>query len=171
MNSWLGRCVYSLAGVVLTISCLGSVSSVMAGDITLAWNPNPEPTVTGYKVYYGTSSRSYGISASAGNVTNYKVTGLGSGIYYFAIAAYDASGNQSGFSSEISATISSTGTGGSGCDLNGDGSHNALDLQSEVNAILVGSNSSSFDINRDSAVNALDLQVLGNVVLGVRSCP
>jgi hypothetical protein len=82
-----------------------------------------------------------------------------------------ASGNQSGFSSEISATISSTGVGGSGCDLNGDGGHNALDLQSEVNAILAGSNSTSFDINRDSAVNALDLQVLGNVVLGVRSCP
>ena len=171
MNSSPGKCVCFLAGVVLTFSYLGSVTSVMAGDITLAWNANPEPTITGYKVYYGTSSRSYGFPVSAGNVTSYKVTGLGAGNYYFAITAYDNSGHESGLSNEISATASSTAAGGSACDLNGDGGNNALDLQTVINAILAGSNSASFDLNRDSSVNALDLQVLGNVVLGVRSCP
>ena len=171
MNSSLGKCVCFLAGVVLMISYLGSVTSVMAGDITLAWNANPEPTLTGYKVYYGTSSRSYGLPISAGNATSYRLTGLGTGNCYFAITAYDGSGHESALSNEISATISSTVAGGSRCDLNGDGGYNALDLQTEVNAILVGSNSTSFDLNRDSTVNALDLQVLGNVVLGVRSCP
>jgi hypothetical protein len=170
MHSSLRKCVCFLIGVVLAFSYLGSVTSVLAGDITLAWNTNPEPTVTGYKVHYGTSSRSYGVSMSAGNVTSYKVTGLGSGSYYFAITAYDTSGHESGLSNEVSATISSAG-GTTRCDLNGDGGNNALDLQAAINAILAGSNSAGFDINMDGVVNALDLQVLGNVVLGVRSCP
>ena len=65
-------------------------------------------------------------------------------------------------------------TGGSPpsrCDLNGDGSVNVTDLQSEVNAILTGSTSSAYDINRDTLVNILDAQVLANVILGTRSCP
>jgi hypothetical protein len=171
MHSSLSKCICFLAGVVLAFFYLGSVTSVLAADVTLAWNANPEPTLTGYKVYYGTSSRSYGVFISAGNVTSYRVTGLSSGTYYFAVTAYDASGNESGLSNEISATISSTPVAGSRCDVSGDGVSNALDLQTEINAILVGSNSTSFDINRDSTVNALDLQTLGNVVLGVSSCP
>jgi len=156
-------------GVFLAFCLLALVTNTWASDINLAWNPNPESTVTGYKVHYGMSSRSYGVFVNVGNVTNYRVTGLGSGNYYFAVTAYDNVGKESGFSNETTATISSTA--GLGCDVNGDGNANALDLQTEVNAILVGSNSTSFDVNRDSAVNALDLQTLGNVVLGVSSCP
>jgi hypothetical protein len=66
MNSSSGKCVCFLAAIVFAFSYLGSVTKVMAGDITLAWNTNPVPTVTGYRVYYGTSSRRYGVSTSAG---------------------------------------------------------------------------------------------------------
>ena len=61
--------------------------------------------------------------------------------------------------------------GTSACDLNGDGSVNVTDLQSEVNAILAASTSSAFDINKDTQVNVLDAQVLTNVILGKASCP
>jgi len=30
-----------------------------AAQVTLAWDPSPEPAVTGYRVYYGTSSYYY----------------------------------------------------------------------------------------------------------------
>src|SRR5207249_6279314 len=62
-------------------------------------------------------------------------------------------------------------TPASRCDLNGDGSVNAVDLQNLVNAILAASTSSAYDINKDSLVNILDAQVLTNVILGIRSCP
>jgi hypothetical protein len=35
----------------------------------------------------------------------------------------------------------------------------------------VGDNSSSYDITKNGKVDATDLQVLGNVILGVASCP
>jgi dockerin type I repeat protein len=157
-------CKYLARSVALAFFFLGYVTSVFADDVNLAWNPNPEPTLTGYKLHYGMSPRSYGAFINVGNVTNYRVTGLGSGNYYFAITAYDSAGHESGFSNETSTVTS-------GCDVNGDGGHDVLDLQTVINAILVGSNSAGFDINRDSTVNALDLQTLGNVVLGVSSCP
>lgn len=171
MHSSFGKYLAFVGSVALAFFFLGSVTSVFADDINLAWNPNPEPTLAGYKLHYGMSSRSYGVFINVGNVTSYRVTGLSSGNYYFAITAYDSAGHESGFSNETSTTISSVTPGVSGCDVNGDGGHDVLDLQTVINAILVGSNSAGFDINRDSTVNALDLQTLGNVVLGVSSCP
>ena len=67
----------------------------------LAWNPNPDPSVAGYNVYYGGASRSYTNVLSVGNTTNATVTGLLEGKnYYFAVTAYDASGNESDYSAE-----------------------------------------------------------------------
>jgi hypothetical protein len=56
------------------------------------------------------------------------------------------------------------------CDLNGDGTVNALDLQSLANAILSGSSAPLYDLNKDSHVDAIDVQFLVNVVMNVRSC-
>jgi len=171
MHSLFGKYLALVSTITVVFFFIGPVTSVFADDINLAWNPNPEPTLTGYKLHYGMSSRSYGVSINVGNVTSYRVTGLGNGNYYFAVTAYDSAGHESGFSNETSTTIPSVTPGVSGCDVNGDGGHNVLDLQTVINAILLGSNSVGFDINRDSRVNVLDLQTLGNVVLGVSSCP
>jgi hypothetical protein len=59
----------------------------------------------GYKVYYGTSSGNYTVLKNVGNVTTYKVGNLSSGLYYFAVTAYDTSGNESDYSNEVSKTI------------------------------------------------------------------
>lgn len=78
---------------------------------TLAWDANTEPELAGYRIYYGTAPRTYGAPIDVGNVTTYKVQGLTRGQrYYFAATAYDAVGNESGFSNEVSAVELGLGT-------------------------------------------------------------
>jgi hypothetical protein len=61
--------------------------------------------VAGYKVYYGTSPGKYGPGFTVGNVITYELTGLTKGQkYYLAITAYDKSGKESKFSTEIVGT-------------------------------------------------------------------
>jgi fibronectin type 3 domain-containing protein len=77
-------------------------SSGEIGKINLAWDPNPAPDVVGYKVYYGTSPKTYGPGIDVGNVTSYALTGLVKGRqYYIAVTAYDKLKRESGFSDEI----------------------------------------------------------------------
>jgi hypothetical protein len=63
--------------------------------------------VVGYRVYWGTASRTYGTSAPAnGGNTSYIVGGLPSKkTYYFAVTALDNAGNESAFSAEATKTI------------------------------------------------------------------
>ncbi|RMH35376.1 MAG: fibronectin type III domain-containing protein, partial [Nitrospirae bacterium] len=77
-----------------------------AGSATLTWDPNTESDLAGYNVYQGTSSGIYGPPINVGNTTTYTVTGLQDGQqYFFAVTAYDTSGNESGPSNEVSKTI------------------------------------------------------------------
>lgn len=80
------------------------------GFADLAWSANSEPDLSGYRVYYGVSSGTYdqeaGQGINAGNATSYVVTGLAPGQrYYFAVTAYDTSGNESGYSNQVSKVI------------------------------------------------------------------
>jgi hypothetical protein len=99
------------------------VPAAHAGEVTVAWDPNPEPEVAGYKIYFGTTPGSYTVSMNAGNITSMVISGLEAGVtYYFAAVAYDSSGNESGFSNEISYVVptgasadTSPSGSGSGC--------------------------------------------------------
>jgi len=85
-----------------------SPSLVMAGDVTLAWDPNSETDLAGYKLYYGTASGAYTESIDVGNVNEFTITGLDTGVlYYFAATAYDVDGNESYYSNEVSHEIAS----------------------------------------------------------------
>jgi len=78
------------------------IQSAWAANIKLTWDPNNEPDLAGYKVYYGTSSRTYGPPINVGNVTTYTLTNLTPGKKYFiAVTAYDASNTESSFSNEV----------------------------------------------------------------------
>jgi len=71
----------------------------------LSWSANTESDLSGYRVYYGTAPGTYIQGAAqgvnAGRVTSFIVNGLTSGRrYYFAVTAYDTSGNESPFSVE-----------------------------------------------------------------------
>jgi hypothetical protein len=80
---------------------------LLAGSATLTWQANSETDLAGYQVYYGTSSRSYGLPVPVGKVTTYQLSGLQEGrTYYFAVTAVDTSGNESGYSTEVSLNVS-----------------------------------------------------------------
>jgi len=159
----------SKATPAIIIILLALIPPVMAADVTLAWDPNTETDLAGYKIYYGTASRVYGAPIVIGNQTTYTVTGLPPGVFYFAVTAYNTAGLESGYSNEVSTTIPGSGNR---CDINGDTSVNVLDLQAMISMVLgITSGGTDQDLNNDGRIDVLDLQILANVVLGVRSCP
>jgi len=80
-------------------------------SVTLVWNANTDPNVTGCNVYYGVSSGNYTSMVNAGNMTNTTVSGLVAGVtYYFAATTYDSAGDQSGYSTEIAYTATTAAT-------------------------------------------------------------
>lgn len=80
-------------------------------EVTLAWNESlneqgePDANVAGYKLHYGDKPGEYTAVVTVDRVTSATLAGLNPGNYYFALTAFDASGNESVFSEEISATI------------------------------------------------------------------
>jgi len=82
------------------------VTAPESSGAVLNWDPNTESNMAGYKVYVGTASGVYGPAVNVGNVTTFKVINLSKGkTYYFAITAYDTSGNESAYSNEATKTI------------------------------------------------------------------
>ena len=157
--------------MVTILALIAWCAAALATNVQLAWDPNTDSDLAGYKVYYGTVSGSYGTTITVGNQTTYTVTGLPAGTYYFVVTAYNTAGIESGFSNEVS-TIITGGAGTSACDLNGDGAINVLDLQVLIKVILgTQTMPGKGDFNADGHVNVLDLQILANVILGLRSCP
>lgn len=65
--------------------------------------------LAGFKVYYGETSpigKENSQSIDVGNITEYTFDGFKAGTYYFAVTAYDTSGNESELSEEVSKEIS-----------------------------------------------------------------
>jgi len=81
-----------------------------ANNLNLSWSPSPSPNLAGYRVYYGTSSGSYSYQIDAGNATSEIIPNLAPGTtYYIAATAYDAAGNESPVSDEMSYTVPAAG--------------------------------------------------------------
>lgn len=70
--------------------------------IELNWSPAAPPDhVSGYRVYYGRSSRQYDLTKDVGLTTSTSMTGLDLWVnWYFAVVAIDQDGNESAFSNE-----------------------------------------------------------------------
>ncbi len=78
-------------------------------SVTLAWDPNTETDLAGYKVYYGTTTGVYTNATDVGNSTTKAITDLADGVqYFFAVTAYNTAGAESDYSAEISYTPFST---------------------------------------------------------------
>src|SRR2546422_7968140 len=85
-------CRALLVACVITTICSLTPALSSAAPVTLAWDPNAEPDLAGYKLYYGFSSGSYPLSVDVGNLTTYTLSGLLEGrIYNFATTAYNLS--------------------------------------------------------------------------------
>ncbi len=104
------------AGTTFSLSCTGAGGSALEmlsvsviGPVQLSWVA-PEENVdgssltdlAGYRIYYGTSSRSYSDMVDLANpaATAHTLT-LASGDYYVAMTALDGEGNESAYSNEV----------------------------------------------------------------------
>ncbi|MGE0702991.1 MAG: fibronectin type III domain-containing protein [Vicinamibacterales bacterium] len=78
-----------------------------AGSLTVAWNPNPEPTVAGYLLKYGTERGRHTVVIDTGLQTSWTIGSLVDGQrYYLVVQAYDTSGAVSPPSDEVSGMAS-----------------------------------------------------------------
>jgi len=104
---------------ILLSACGGSESTGSYGrygdgnSVTLSWQApttNEDGTalsdLAGYRVYYGTSTSAMNENITVGAYTSCNIGNLFSGeTYYFAVTAYDTSGNESSYSNVISKTF------------------------------------------------------------------
>ena len=91
-----------------------TVVAPVSGVATLSWvaptqrtDGTPLTNLAGFRVYYGTSSGSYpnSVSVTNPNLTSYALDALPAGTYYFVTTAFDATGNESAYSTPVSKTI------------------------------------------------------------------
>ena len=102
-----------LALLFMTMATLHlGAHTAQAAQAALSWTApttNTDGTaisgLKGYKVYTGTASGSYSQNVDVGNVTSYTNSNLTDGTtYYFAVTAYDSTGNASGYSNQATYT-------------------------------------------------------------------
>ena len=100
-----------ISSFLLTILLIIFPVMAFAGSATISWEPNTEADLQGYRVYYGTSEGGpYGSSTPLipKILTNYEVTDLDPGTYYFVVVAVDNANNESAWSDEVSKIIAGT---------------------------------------------------------------
>jgi len=102
-----------------TLNCSGSAGNAVAmasvgilGVATLRWRAptqnvdgSPLTDLSGYRVHYGTGSRSYTDQRSLAATATQVDIELVEGTYYFAMTALDAEGNESAYSNEVVRTV------------------------------------------------------------------
>ena len=96
------------AFIVMQAALYFIVTAAYASQVTLGWEPNTEPDLAGYKIYYGNSSRNYTRITDVKDKTAASciITGLTEGqIYYFAATAYNTSVVESNYSAEVFCAI------------------------------------------------------------------
>jgi len=91
-----------------------TVQPPATGSVTLAWQEamlrtdgTPLTNLAGYRIYFGTASGAYANRITIANpgLSTYVVDNLPSGTYYFVMTEYDAAGNESAYSAQVSRTI------------------------------------------------------------------
>ena len=98
----------AVACFIFLVGALFLPSLVLAGSATVTWQPNTEPDLAKYRVYWSTTAGTYGTHKAEvpKGTTTQVASGLTEGkTYYFVVTAVDVSGNESGFSSPASKKI------------------------------------------------------------------
>ena len=106
--SFLGLFSFVASTLILTFSATFAHSA----EVTLTWDPNTEPDIAGYKIYYETESSGppyNGTGLTEGdspidveNQTEFTLHGLTEDVTYFlAATAYDTEGLESNYSEEL----------------------------------------------------------------------
>ncbi len=101
-------------GMWLLAGVLGSILTVQAGSVTLAWDPpSPSTEVRGYRLFYGPTDTPgpnwYTKVVDVCTVTQYTVEGLAANTSYtFAVQAYGDDGKTSDFSDKRNHLVTSS---------------------------------------------------------------
>lgn len=99
------RIILTLLALLATV-CFADPTTKLP-SVTLAWDQSPDPSVAGYSVYWGTSSRQYTNSISVSGIANTSctVSNLARGThYYFAATCVATNGLTSDYSLEVEYT-------------------------------------------------------------------
>jgi len=100
---WSPRALWPyLAGFCLSLCAAARAQQT----VTLGWDPDTDPTVVGYVLYYGTASQQYTIRLDVGTNTTFTVSSLSLGSnYFFAVTSYYPDGVESAASPEVSVGV------------------------------------------------------------------
>jgi hypothetical protein len=85
-----------------TTLMLAWTAAAGAQQLTLAWDASASSAVAGYRLYYGTNTRSYQFVTNSCLMLTQAVVLPHRGRWFFAATAYDTNGLESDFSSEVS---------------------------------------------------------------------
>src|SRR6185369_14451296 len=102
------RSVYTRSCIFIAflfVCVLGAPSIARATSVTATWNPNPEPDIAGYRLSYGTASRSYSTTLDVGQVTSYSFSVTGGSTKKIALQAYNTAGVLSSYSAELAVLV------------------------------------------------------------------
>ena len=102
----------SLSGLPLSTGATAATASDGPQTVTVTWNPSPDQTVVGYKLYSGRSSRHYTVQEPLGDKTSAQVT-VDQEAVYLAVSAYTAEGFESVLSEELVVRSDASAGGGS----------------------------------------------------------
>jgi parallel beta-helix repeat protein len=93
------------ATITQTATPIGLSGAPRYASVNLTWHANSEPSLGGYKIYYGTAPGNYGAPIVVGKVTSYKLPGLTNDPpYYLAISSLNTVDAESARTAEITAT-------------------------------------------------------------------
>jgi hypothetical protein len=105
-----GNSVAALPAFTITVT-----AAPVAKAVALAWTPPTQnddgstlTDLSGYKIHYGTASKSYSQSiplTNAAGLTRYQLDSLPKGTIYIAMTAVNAAGSESDFSTEVAVTV------------------------------------------------------------------
>lgn len=95
-----------LSKTLVVGALLAAAAPASAGTLTLAWDPNPETNIAGYRVAYGTAPGSHPTVVDVGNKLNVQIRNLQDGQkYYVVVMAYNTAGLVSAPSQEIAGNV------------------------------------------------------------------
>jgi|YNPNPStandDraft_1061719.scaffolds.fasta_scaffold34355_3 hypothetical protein len=103
LNRW---CVSWLAGFLTQVLVFFAAFPAMGESFRFQWDPNAEPDIAGYNLYYGSAPRQYQANLVLGSdiceaTACTAQLELDAGHWYVAVTAFDQQGNESDYSEEL----------------------------------------------------------------------
>ena len=94
--------------LVFLMVAAGWAERASGQTLTIAWDPNPDPSVVGYIVYSGTQSGEYTAKFNVGTATSFTYGVEAEKPYFFAVASYSGGMLVGPLSAEVVGTVHTT---------------------------------------------------------------